>query len=586
MGGQTTRGFAPVLGDDGVGGRTLASDNYGEDDDDDATYRTKSPPERGSWKHRLFGFMYEEEMEEDLLEVEMYNSPVSQPLLAWLYSPSHRQLHMSLFASLILFAAANAVPVTVLPSLQRDFASSSSSSPSSSSLSTQFASAAVLGTSIGKLVNGPIVDMYGARRTSSLYSLGLSVALFVLACSPNSGAAKAACFFVEFCSAVQWPSALVALATHHRGNASGAYEGGIYLCSLAVRFGALWGMLAGTVLLRPLHWRAVAMLGSWAALMGVAVTFLYVEDSPLSKDEPQNPVDPNLVRKWFPDFYYSSSGGSRQTASTTTGWSSMSAGMMARLGMFVFHSNVVPSLRHIGKSPVFWIVAVAHTGCAMVRTSDRILATYLLDTSPWTDATQSTYLSTDRASMLSACLSAGTGIGLIVAGTLFATRHDRERTRLVSRLYLLTIASCYALALLAVPAVRNLLRSDPNLITVLQTIVIAAAGFGISVPLYHIPGLVGASFGCDKGMFSAYVDGVAYGLASMVWHVVGNAVQRTDRDGFDRGASADGAGGGWAYGWAAVALLLIPCAILMVEFMEHYFCRHRYGGTLETILIA
>lgn len=583
------RGFAPVLGDDGYGDADVDFE-----DNDDATYRTKSPPERGSWKHRLFGFMYEEEVDEDLLEVELYNSPVSQPLWAWLYSPSHRQLHLSLFASLLLFAAANAVPVTVLPSLQRDFASSSTTS---SSMSTQFASAAVLGTSLGKLVNGPTVDIFGARRTSSLYSVGLSVALFVLACSPNVGVAKASCFFVEFCSAVQWPSALVALATHHRGNAAGAYEGGIFLCSLAVRFGALWGILAGTLMLRPLHWRIVAMMGSWAALVGVAVTFLYVEDSPMAKDEPQNPVDPNLVRKWFPDFYYSSnssstgaSGGSQRGSgrqSSISGCPTMSAGMRARLAMFVFHSNVVPSLRHIGKSPVFWIVAIAHTGCAMVRTSDRILATYLLDTSPWLESTQSTYLSTDRASMLSACLSAGTVAGLIVAGTLFATRHDRERTRLVSRLYLLTIASCYALALLALPAVRNLLRSDPNLITVLQTIVIAIAGFGISVPLYHIPGLVGASFGCDKGMFSAYVDGVAYGLASMVWHVVGNAVQRTDRDGFDRGAATDnGAGGGWAYGWAAVALLLIPCAILMVEFMEHYFCRHRYGGTLETILIA
>jgi len=32
-------------------------------------------------------------------------------------------------------------------------------------------------------------------------------------------------------------------------------------------------------------------------------------------------------------------------------------------------------------------------------------------------------------------------------------------------------------------------------------------------------------------------------------------------------------GSGWAYGWAAVALLVIFCGILMVEFMEHYFVR-------------
>ena len=39
---------------------------------------------------------------------------------------------------------------------------------------------------------------------------------------------------------------------------------------------------------------------------------------------------------------------------------------------------------------------------------------------------------------------------------------------------------------------------------------------------------------------------------------------------------------------AAVALLLILSALLMVEFMEHYFCRNRtsHGGTYETILLA
>jgi hypothetical protein len=92
---------------------------------------------------------------------------------------------------------------------------------------------------------------------------------------------------------------------------------------------------------------------------------------------------------------------------------------------------------------------------------------------------------------------------------------------------------------------------------------------------YHIPGLVGATFGCDKGLFSSFTDGVAYGIASFVWRIVGNAVQ-------NGGAN----GGGWAYGWAAVALLVILTGILMVEFMEHYFCRPRHVGTYETIIFA
>ena len=59
-------------------------------------------------------------------------------------------------------------------------------------------------------------------------------------------------------------------------------------------------------------------------------------------------------------------------------------------------------------------------------------------------------------------------------------------------------------------------------------------------------------------MFSAYTDGIAYGLSSLVWRVVGGAVHGGDS-------------GGWAYGWAAVALIVIICAFMMVEFFENFF---------------
>lgn len=99
----------------------------------------------------------------------------------------------------------------------------------------------------------------------------------------------------------------------------------------------------------------------------------------------------------------------------------------------------------------------------------------------------------------------------------------------------------------------------------------------MAVVYYHIPGLVGSAFGNHKGLFSSYTDGIAYGIASMVWKIVANSVGNGGND-----------GGGWFYGWAAVALLIILCGILMVEFMEHYFVRStgRHHGHYETILFA
>lgn len=184
-------------------------------------------------------------------------------------------------------------------------------------------------------------------------------------------------------------------------------------------------------------------------------------------------------------------------------------------------------------------------------------------------------LSESRSAGLAVFLSIGTVAGLIVAGNMFASREERERKWLVSRLYMVTIASSYTLALFAIPSLRFTLNS-PELITAFQVMAITTAGFGIAVQFYHIPSLVGATFGCDKGLFSSYSDGVAYGVASLVWRVVSDVVEHGSNE-----------GGGWAYGWAAVALLLILTGLLMVEFMEHYFCRHKHGSSsYETILFV
>ena len=108
---------------------------------------------------------------------------------------------------------------------------------------------------------------------------------------------------------------------------------------------------------------------------------------------------------------------------------------------------------------------------------------------------------------------------------------------------------------------------------------VLVAGFGVAVQCYHIPGLVSMTFGHNKGLYAAYTDGIAYGLGSLVWRVVGNAVKEGNPQ-----------GGGWAYGWAAVALIVVLCAVLMVEFMEHYFVfrtnRDRPKGGYETIIFV
>jgi MFS family permease len=510
----------------------------------------------------FFSFMYEDEDLEESSDDILYRSTVESTTNIW------NPLNAALFLSLMLSAVASAVPVTIVATMSDDLFDSSYNNQEGGggeglvplSFAPRAAAAAVLGTSFGKFLNGPVVDVFGARRTAVLYNILLAVSLLGLAACRTVDAAAWACFLVEFCYSVQWPCCIVTLATHYRGSSSGMYEGGIYVTSLAARLGSLLGIPCSSLLMRWTHWRLVAVVGAWVALVASSVTFLFVTDSVEKVNEPQNPIDPVQLKKWFPESFRSSS---RQ----------VSLHSLCSMVYFVFKTNVLPSLRHVLRSGTFWLVAFAHTGSAMLGTCTRILGTYLFDTSMGT-------LSENRAAGLAVFFPLGTVLGLIVAGNMFAAQQERERKWLVSRLYMLSISACYLLALLAIPALRNMLHA-PALVTTFQVMAISTAGFGIAVQFYHIPSLVGATFGADKGLFSAYTDGVAYGLASLVWRIVARAVSH--------GNSAQ-TGGGWAYGWAAVALLLVLSALLMVEFMEHFFCRRsRHAGgnnRYETIIFA
>jgi len=205
----------------------------------------------------------------------------------------------------------------------------------------------------------------------------------------------------------------------------------------------------------------------------------------------------------------------------------------------------------------------------MARTAERILGTYFYDTSFG-------YLSESQAGSLAIFLSLGTVLGLGIAGKLFTKRKEQQRKLLVSRLYMTTITACYSLAILAIPRLRHFVDS-PDLILFFQIVCSTCMGFGISVMYSLIPGLVGSAFGAYRGSYIAYTDGVAFGISSIVWKVVASAVANGNQE-----------GGGWAYGWAAVALLIVLCAILMVEFMEHYFVRpsQRLDGIYKTMILA
>jgi MFS family permease len=554
-------------------------------------------PAKGSLSDFFFGFMYEEENHGDLDEyVESSSSSSSAS------APFCNPLSAALFTSLVLSSAASAVPVTLLSAMSQYLIDSNSNSNSNttsnsdnstnnnsqmtttvSSLAPHITAAAVLGSSLGKFINGPVSDLFGARRTSVVYNLFLAVALLNLALCTNTAAAARACFFVEFTYSVQWPCIVITLAAHYKknnnssaaasshcnnnnnnNNTNGLYENGIFVTSLAARLGSLLSILTCSLLLGRWYWpwRLVATVGAWMAAVASSITYFYVSDSATRVNEPQNPIDMQQIRtKWFNNNNNNSKNSARRHR----------LAQMAGVARWVWQTNVWPSVQHVGRSGTFWIVAMAHSGSCLVRTSGRLFATYLYETS------YPTVVSYSHASLWAVFGSVGMVLGLLTAGRAFVAGNNtaRQRKWLVWRLYCASIGACYVLAFFGIPAVRRMFHDVPELVCIMQVTAITVAGFGVAVQTYHIPSLVGATFGRDKGLYSAYTDGVGYGLASIVWGIVGDSVHD------DTNAS------GWAYGWAAVALLLILSAILMVEFMEHYFCRRQgSGGDYETIMFA
>lgn len=497
----------------------------------------------------FFGFMYEESCPTDVVL-----SDQEQQVTLW------NRLNLDLFLVFCLTTAATDCVVTLVPTAATDLLSDNESL---SAFTSRAAASAVLGTSCGKLLVGPAGDVFGARRVSCIYALLLSLSLLALAFSQSPTFAVWACFLIEFCQSVQWPCMIVILAGHYNRQGGRMYEGGIYVTSLASRFGSLLAIPISSILLRRTTWRVVAQCAALVSFTGALVMFMFVSDSPLRRNDPQNPIRESSLREFTTICRSSRSGLGILVA-------------FLKLAKSVFLTNLVPALRSVLKSGTFWIVAIAHTGSSMVRSSERILGTYFHDTSFAT-------LDETQAGSLVVFLSIGAMLGLTIAGSIFSRRNAKERKRMVSKLYMLTIGACYMLSLLSIPRLRVFLGATGMILVfqVISTVISTVCmGFGIAVQCYQIPGLVGAAFGHNKGLYAAYTDGVAYGLSSGVWRIVGNAVQEGNPQ-----------GGGWAYGWAGVALMLVLCAVLMVEFMEHYFvrtCRSstKQGGGYETIIFV
>jgi hypothetical protein len=295
------------------------------------------------------------------------------------------------------------------------------------------------------------------------------------------------------------------------------------------------------------------------SFVGCVILYMFVTDSPGKVHDPQNPIKGS-----FQSSRPSRMPRSRGRDVTTISDIIEKIKYYSKMAIHVFTRNVVPSLRSVLSNGTFWVVAIAHSGGLMVCSSVRILGTYFRDTSNGA-------ISENEAGAVTIFLSIGVLVGLALGGNAFSnlSADALARKKMIANLYIMTVTMCYALAFLAIPFVRKFLVSS-TLVAIFQAAASFCMGAGVAVQVYCIPAIVGCTFGANKGLYASYTDGVACIVSSIVWRIVGNAVQEGNPQ-----------GSGWAYGWAAVALLVILAGLLMVEFVEYYFCRGGWLGRLR-----
>jgi len=455
---------------------------------------------------------------------------------------------------------------------------------SSSIFASHLTAIVTLVTAMGKIMNGPLVDLAGARRLLLVYSICTGLALIGLRYSETPGSAIACCALIEFFNSINWPANIVILGAHygtsrnHTADSDGMFERGLYVTSLACRCGSLLIIPLSSLLIKwtSLTWRGVAGIASIAAFSAVAVFYIYLTDSPGKRHDPQNPISVQVEKK---KTVYSNVPSQNAYHPSFHHWTPKQQTISERASKFVksVFVTVLPSIRAVLKSRVFWAVAIAHAGATMVKSSERILGTYFRDTS-YGIVTES------KAGAMTVFLSLGMLMGLLVGGKAFARAAEKEQgnnniqlkggqgggqsslidaaqvgtKNMIAFFYCLSICSCYILSFLAMPFVRKALHL-PVLVLILQALTTLFLGFGIAVQYYHIPAIVGATYGKNRGLYTAYTDGVAALVSSIVWRIVGGAVE----EGNPQGA-------GWSYGWAGLALLLVFCGTLMIKIVELY----------------
>ncbi|GMI45278.1 hypothetical protein TrCOL_g13310 [Triparma columacea] len=412
-------------------------------------------------------------------------------------------LNVCVFVAYFMSSASVAVPVALITTVSNDLMAEGDSA---ASFSARVAAWAVAGTSLGKAINGFVGDSCGARRTMAFSFIFQALALFLFSIGNDATSIGVANFLLEYFNSVHWPCQTIVLSVHYRGDKE-KLEAGVMVLGLSSRAGALLGIPLFSLLNGSLGWRSVALWGMVIPLFGFVVVMVFISDAPSKRFDPQ--------------------------------------------GKGLSFRGILDSLREVLSSKLFWLIAFAQSGNSLVRTSERILGGFFSETAGVDD---------DKAGGLTAVLSGGLLAGVLIFGGIFIKRNWEEKRKLVMWLYVGCGFGTLMLGVISLPMVADRFGDSVKLGMELALVFFYAMCVGVQY--YNIPSLLASTFGENKGLCSAYIDGVAYICTSFFWTGFSRIVNSGDY--------------GWFCGWGLLIVIIVGASLSMDRFMVKFWAE-RWG---------
>eukprot|EP00979_Chaetoceros_neogracilis_P010994 scaffold2640_cov256-Chaetoceros_neogracile.AAC.8 len=369
-------------------------------------------------------------------------------------------------------------------------------------------SLSTFGAGIGKILNGFVCQALGGRKSGTIYMSGLAV--FSVLLSTTYSMHGMAIAGMEFCASMMWTAMSVLIAEKYESDAA-RFSAAIMSLSLASTTGTLLAKTLGGALLSKFHWRQVCLLSAAVAFLGSAMLH-NTKDKVLEDD----------------------------TKGTTRALSIPSV-QKKRGARF---ASLKKSIINVVGSRMFFPIAFAKFTHFIVRSSDKVLGTFIID---------ATNLPKYLAGSLTSSVTLGFVIGLVSGVSVLKLESVQEKKNFMGKRYAGAVASSLALALCANKAFGTMLGQIglASAITIASGALAASVGF----QFYQLIPMFAPTFGEDKAIFISFCDAFGFFMLSPFWSSVSKIVGQYGQH-------------GWTISWVVVAAFLAAGGLIMTHNLE------------------